>query len=77
MMRRMIRAHGKRCSAADPEDLAELIALRDELDAQIVRAVDHNRERHAMSWAEVARAFGMTRQGAQQHVERLRARLSR
>lgn len=64
MMRRMIRAHGRRVAGADVEDLTELIALRDELDRAIQTAVDGQRNDLGRSWAEIARATGVTRQAA-------------
>ena len=69
MMRRMIRAHGRRVADADPEDLAELAALRDELDAALVAAVEGQRERGA-SWAAIGRGLGITRQSAQSRFGR-------
>lgn len=39
MVRRVIRAHGRRVIHADPEDLAELVALRAVVDQAITDAV--------------------------------------
>lgn len=66
MMRRMIRAHGRRVADADPEDLTDLIALRVELEAAIADAVAGQRTRYDRSWSEIARGLGTTRQAAQQ-----------
>lgn len=66
MMRRMVRAYGRRVADCDIEDLAELIALRGDLEAAIADAVHATRERHRRSWADIARATGTTRQAAQQ-----------
>lgn len=66
MMRRMVAAYGRRVADADVEDLAELIALRDQVDLTIATAVRSSRERHGRSWADIARAAGTTRQAAQQ-----------
>lgn len=66
MMRRMLRAHGRRVADCDVEDLADLIALRGELDDAIALAVTTTRERHGRSWADIARAAGTSRQAAQQ-----------
>lgn len=63
MMRRMIRAHGRRVVDADPEDLADLVALRDVLEDTIAEAVNGMRPR--FSWAQIARGLGTTRQAAQ------------
>lgn len=70
MMRRMIRAHGRRVAHADPEDLAELIALHDELDAAIADAVAGQRNTYGRSWADIARGTGTTRQAAQMRYGR-------
>lgn len=63
--RRILRACSRRMAAADPEDLADLIALRAEVDEAIARAVASVHEGGA-SWAEIGRALGTTRQAAQQ-----------
>lgn len=65
MMRRMIRAHGRRVAHADPEDLAELIALHDALDAAIADAIAGQRAHYGRSWADIGRGTGTTRQAAQ------------
>lgn len=61
--RRIMRAMSRRIATADPEDLGEMLALADELDSAIVRAVAGLR-RTGYSWAEIARATGTTRQAA-------------
>lgn len=61
--RRILRAMSKRIASADPEDLAEMLALRDELDDAIVRAVAGLRD-NGYTWAEIAVATGTTRQAA-------------
>lgn len=66
MMRRMIRAHGRRVADADDVDLAELVALRDTLDQAIADAVAGQRANHGRSWADIARALGISRQAAHQ-----------
>lgn len=73
MMRRMLRAHGRRVADADPEDLTDLIALRDDLEAAIADAVRGQREQHGRSWADIARGLGTTRQNAQQRYGRVEA----
>lgn len=69
MVRRMIRAHGRRVAQADPEDLADLIALRAELDAAIVDAVA-GQLAVGRSWADVARGAGVSRQTAHEKWSR-------
>lgn len=64
MVRRIIRAHGRRVGDADPEDLAELVAMRETLDAAIALAVKGQR-RNGFSWAAIGRGLGITRQAAQ------------
>lgn len=67
----MIRAHGRRVADADPEDLADLVALRDVLEETIAAAVEGLRaggsEGHyrPMPWSQIARGLGTTRQAAQ------------
>lgn len=65
MMRRMMKAHGKRVADGDVEDLAELLELQAHLDAAIASAVQGQRETHGRSWADIARAAGSSRQAAQ------------
>jgi hypothetical protein len=62
MLRRMIRAYGKRVADADPEDFAAMVALRDEFDAAMQTAVQGVYTRH--SWTDIAAALGVTRQAA-------------
>jgi len=64
MVKRMLRAYGRRVADADPEDLAELLALQDELQTVIADAVLGMREQHGRSWADIATATGTTRQAA-------------
>lgn len=61
--RRILRAMSRRIASADPDDLGEMLALRDELDEAIVRAVAGLRET-GYSWGEIAAATGTTRQAA-------------
>lgn len=42
MVRRIIRAHGRRVGDADPEDLAEMLEMREVLDEAIAEAVTGN-----------------------------------
>lgn len=65
MVRRMIRAHGRRVAEADPEDLVELLELQVELNAAVATAVAGQRHRGA-SWGVLGAALGITRQAAQQ-----------
>ena len=64
MLRRMVRAYGRRVADADEVDLGEMRALRDELDAAIGVAARAQAERN--SWAYVGLGLGMSRQAAWQ-----------
>ncbi len=64
-VRRVLRAYGRRVGSSDVEDLSELLAVRDDVDAAITRAVAGLREA-GRSWTEIARATGTTRQAARQ-----------
>lgn len=70
-VRRILRAHARRVADGDVEGLAEMVALRDELDRGIAEAVTGLRsDPWNYSWAEVARPLGTTRQAAQQRYGR-------
>ncbi|NYF29225.1 hypothetical protein [Microbacterium sp. JAI119] len=63
--RRVIRAAGERCAEADDFELAELITLRDDIEAAITRAVVGLRNQgHA--WQYIGDALGIKRQSAQE-----------
>ena len=63
--RRVIRAYARRVADADDVDLAEMVAVRDEMDRAIAAAVHGQRERWGASWADIGRGLGVTRQAAQ------------
>jgi hypothetical protein len=66
-IRRILRAAGCRVGDGDVEGLADLVALRFELDTAIADAVAGLRSpKWAYSWADIARVLGVTRQAAQQ-----------
>ncbi len=65
MVRRVIRAHGRRVGDADPEDLAELVAMQETLDEAIALAVAGQRD-NGFAWSQIGRGLGITRQAAQQ-----------
>lgn len=71
MVDRMIVAAGRRVGTGDVEDLQELAELSRTLDAVLQQAVLDVRESSGCSWAAVGRAFGMTKQAAQQRWGRL------
>ena len=62
-VQRVIRAAGKRVSVADPEDLAKLIAIRNELEGAIQAAVDGLRS-DGFTWKSIGEATGTTGQAA-------------
>ena len=62
-MRRIIRAAGRNVSVADPEDLAKLIAIRNELELAIRAAVDGLRA-DGFTWKTIGEATGTTGQAA-------------
>lgn len=57
---RMIRAAGKRVGNADPEDLVELVRLRDAVEAAIDTAITGQRARY--SWGQIGAGLGTSRQ---------------
>lgn len=63
MVRRMIRRAGERVGDADEPELAQLVALRDDLERAIATAATGQRA-IGRSWAEVARGLGTSRQAA-------------
>lgn len=64
MVRRIIRAHGRRCAAADPEDLVGLVEMHQSVDEAVAEAVAGLRA-SGFSWSQIARPLGITRQAAQ------------
>lgn len=67
MVRRILRAMGSRVGDGDLDTLAEMLALREELDERIAETVRSlHGEKWQYSWAQIGRAVGITRQAAQQ-----------
>lgn len=66
MMRRLMRAHARRVGAADLGALADLNALRVDLDAAVHLAVTELHDQHGYSWADIAGELGVTRAAAWQ-----------
>lgn len=63
--RRILTAYAKRVGSGDVAALADLVRLRDDLDAALDSAVAALRsEPNVYSWADVASALGVTRQAA-------------
>ena len=73
MVRRMIRAHGRRVAEADEVDLADLVAMREVLEQAIAGGVAGMRRRNC-SWGFIARGLGTTRQAAQMRYGSARER---
>lgn len=63
MLKRMIKAAGKRVGDADEHELRELVALRKDLSEAIQAAVDGQRA-IGRSYADIAAGLGMSRQAA-------------
>lgn len=63
--RRVIRAHGRRVAAGDPDALAALVALAREVDAATGDAVTGLRAA-GYSWGDIATRLGVSRQAVQQ-----------
>uniref|UniRef100_UPI0027BA969C hypothetical protein n=1 Tax=Desulfobulbus sp. TaxID=895 RepID=UPI0027BA969C len=63
MLRRMIRAAGRRVANADEHELADLVSIRDQLDQSIKHAIQGQRSA-GRSWAHIGQALGLSRQGA-------------
>lgn len=63
MVRRIIRAAGRRVGSADPEDLQELIELQVTLDLAIREAV-HAQRLSGITWQSIGDATGTSRQAA-------------
>jgi hypothetical protein len=63
MLRRMVRAYGRRVAQESPEDLAEMLSVVDELERALRAAVAGQREA-GFSWAEIGRGLGVTKQTA-------------
>ncbi len=70
MVRRLIRSAGQRVAVADPEHVADLCAVRDELDRAILHAVTGVR-RSGFTWQSIGDACGITRQSAAERWARL------
>lgn len=67
MVRRLLRAAGKRVGDADEIELAALVELREHLETAITEAITIQRGRWGRSWTEISLGLGTTRQAAQQH----------
>ncbi|MFJ3393992.1 hypothetical protein [Leifsonia aquatica] len=63
--RRIIKAAGGRVADGDEFELAELVSLRDDLEAAIAVAVKGQKS-YGRSWAYIGGALGIKRQSAQE-----------
>ena len=71
MVRRMVKAYGRRVAGdGDIASLADLVALRGQVDAEIEAAAAALHEgtggRPGYSWTEIGTVLGITRQAARQ-----------
>lgn len=64
-VRRILAGLSRRVAAGDIEGLRDLLALADQIDTELQRAVSGLRG-HGYSWAEIGARAGMTRQAAHQ-----------
>lgn len=69
MLRRMIRAGGRRVALADEPELERLIQVRAEVEEAIRVGIQGQRER-GRSWAAIAEATGTTRQAAHERYSK-------
>lgn len=70
MLRRTIRALGRRVADGDPVDLGAALDLQKELDAVIRSSVKEMRATSGFSWQQIADELGVTRQAAYQRFGR-------
>lgn len=69
MVRRMLRAAGRRVAQGDEVELSALADLKDEVDGVIGQAVAAWRTQ-GRSWATIGEALGVSKQAAQQRYGR-------
>jgi hypothetical protein len=63
MTARIVSGAGRRVADADPEELAQLLQLRDAVDQAVLEAVTGLR-RSGVTWQDIGDAIGTTRQAA-------------
>ncbi len=67
MLRRMLRSYERRLAGGDVEYLPTAAALHEEMEAVLRRSIQAMRQHDPeCSWARIGKAFGITRQAAQQ-----------
>ena len=69
MLSRMIRAAGRRVAEADEPELAQLVALRDQMEQALKFAIQGQRSQ-GKSWSHIGEVLGVSRQGAFQRYGR-------
>jgi hypothetical protein len=72
MVARVLTAYGKRVAQADVEDLGRFAQVLDAAEADLRRSVLGLRAA-GVTWAEIGRGLGTTRQAAQQRFGRRKA----
>lgn len=75
--RRILRGYGRRIEDADPEDLADLLALAREVDELIQTTITTGRRRWGWTWESIAQAAGVTRSAAFQRWDQPKASAAR
>lgn len=63
MIRRMVRHAGYRVGERDPELLAELYRLHDDVNRAMVVAI-HDQRSQGITWESIGQALGVTKQAA-------------
>lgn len=63
MVKRIVAGAGRRVGRCDPDDLTQLCAIRDDVEASIQVAVDGLRA-DGFTWESIGAAMGVTRQAA-------------
>jgi hypothetical protein len=69
MVRRILRAYGRRVSAGDVEDLTTFREVIDRAEEDLAVAV-HGLRAQGHSWADIGRGLGMPRQNAYRRFAR-------
>jgi hypothetical protein len=64
MVRRILRAYGRRVAAGNLEDLGPMREIIDAAEHDLAAAVRGLREDQHYSWADIGRGLGMTKQAA-------------
>lgn len=61
MLRRFLRNAGEKVGTGDPEQIADLLALKDEIDKAAAIAIARQR-RTGITWVSIGEALGVTKE---------------